>query len=195
MPPHPLLLPLLQTRSAATLSWPVAICVCANSTLWILYGIALQDPFVWAPNTAGALIGVLSLLLIGTYGERSARHGLAAASAASPGRAPSPVSLHPYNNLHVRHSGEGGEEEVSHSGGDETDYSSASAKAESPLRGGANGTSSFSKGGGIGGSSAGASVTLDPTPYGSQALQIRPGPGAGDVELGRVAPLPAPGRF
>jgi len=57
----------LRTRSSARLYWPLSVMSCVNGSLWVAYGLAVGDAFIWAPNAVGAAFGVLQLGLIGAY--------------------------------------------------------------------------------------------------------------------------------
>lgn len=34
-----------------------------NGTLWVIYGLAVANPFVWAPNGMGAIFGAIQIAL------------------------------------------------------------------------------------------------------------------------------------
>jgi solute carrier family 50 protein (sugar transporter) len=51
------------TRNASTIHAPMMIANAANSFLWLVYGVSIQDPFVYAPNVIGFGLSALQLLL------------------------------------------------------------------------------------------------------------------------------------
>eukprot|EP00884_Botryococcus_braunii_P015210 jgi/Botrbrau1/2372/Bobra.0395s0006.2 len=59
----------LRTRSSAKLYLPQSAAIVANTTLWVAYGLAIEDLFVWVPNALGLVLGLaqvgLCLLLPG----------------------------------------------------------------------------------------------------------------------------------
>ena len=63
----------VKTKSAATLYWPIAVMQIANGGLWTGYGLAISDPFVWAPNAVGACTGCILVTLIVVFRERKSK--------------------------------------------------------------------------------------------------------------------------
>ena len=68
----------VKTQNAASLSWPAAGMNCINGSLWVLYGAALSDPFIYVSNGLGALLGLIQLSLLALYSANTARHKAAA---------------------------------------------------------------------------------------------------------------------
>ena len=52
------------TRNSRSLYLPLAVANTVNGSAWFVYGIALSDPYLMAPNGVGALLGALQLVLI-----------------------------------------------------------------------------------------------------------------------------------
>jgi hypothetical protein len=52
------------TRNSKSLYLPLAVANTVNGTAWFVYGVALSDPYLMAPNGVGALLGALQLVLI-----------------------------------------------------------------------------------------------------------------------------------
>ncbi|GFH16846.1 bidirectional sugar transporter SWEET, partial [Haematococcus lacustris] len=61
----------LRTRSAASLHAPLSAMSCVNGSLWVAYGLAVGDAFIWAPNAVGAVFGALQLLLLAIFPRTS----------------------------------------------------------------------------------------------------------------------------
>lgn len=57
----------LRSRNSASLQLPFAGMNAINGLLWAAYGLAVKDAFVWAPNAAGAVFGVLQVALCLLY--------------------------------------------------------------------------------------------------------------------------------
>ncbi|DBA83844.1 TPA: hypothetical protein ACH3X1_006359 [Trebouxia sp. C0004] len=53
----------LVSRSSASLYWPLCLMNVLNGLLWVGYGRATNNSFIWAPNAVGALLGLLQLTL------------------------------------------------------------------------------------------------------------------------------------
>jgi uncharacterized protein with PQ loop repeat len=54
----------IRQRDSSSLVLPLSVMVIINGSLWSTYGIvALNDPFVWAPNVFGATLGVVQVFL------------------------------------------------------------------------------------------------------------------------------------
>lgn len=54
----------IRTRSAATLHLPLAVMQIINGCMWLGYGLAVSDPFIWVPNGIGAITGTVLCSLI-----------------------------------------------------------------------------------------------------------------------------------
>ena len=63
----------ISTKSAATLHWPLALMQIINGCLWLGYGLAIEDPFVWVPNGIGACTGALLTTLVVIFREKKVR--------------------------------------------------------------------------------------------------------------------------
>ncbi|KXZ54730.1 hypothetical protein GPECTOR_4g799 [Gonium pectorale] len=61
---------IVRTRNAASIYPPLAGASIANGTLWLIYGLAVQDVNIWLPNGFGTIIGVVQLGLRFAYGAR-----------------------------------------------------------------------------------------------------------------------------
>jgi len=53
----------LRERSSASLYWPLSALVCLNSLLWVTYGAAVGDPFIFVPNGFGLTLGIIQILM------------------------------------------------------------------------------------------------------------------------------------
>jgi solute carrier family 50 protein (sugar transporter) len=53
----------LITRSASTIHIPTMLTGTLNGTFWAAYGVAVLDPFIAVPNSLGALLGVVQMIL------------------------------------------------------------------------------------------------------------------------------------
>lgn len=53
----------LVSRSSASLYWPLCMMNVLNGLLWVGYGRATHNSFIWAPNAVGACLGLLQLSL------------------------------------------------------------------------------------------------------------------------------------
>jgi len=54
----------ISTQSAASLSWPLSVMQVINGSLWLGYGLAVSDPFIWVPNGIGACAGGFQVFLL-----------------------------------------------------------------------------------------------------------------------------------
>lgn len=54
---------ILNTRCAATIHAPLMLTQVLNGTFWAAYGIALYDPVIIVPNSIGAGLGVVQIIL------------------------------------------------------------------------------------------------------------------------------------
>jgi solute carrier family 50 protein (sugar transporter) len=57
----------LRARSSAALQRPLALATAASGALWAAYGLAVADAFVWAPNVAGLIFGLVQVALCVAY--------------------------------------------------------------------------------------------------------------------------------
>ena len=57
------------THSAASLYWPLCLTNGLNSVMWTLYGLAVADKYVWAPNAVGLVLSGIQLALVGIFGS------------------------------------------------------------------------------------------------------------------------------
>lgn len=57
----------VQQRNAASILGPLTMGQIINSALWTAYGVTLQQVFVWAPNLAGLVLGLVQLALKVVY--------------------------------------------------------------------------------------------------------------------------------
>ncbi|KAJ3033233.1 hypothetical protein HK097_004929 [Rhizophlyctis rosea] len=53
----------VKTRDSSSINLPLAVASIVNGGLWFIYGMTIGDPFVWAPNGAGAVMGVLQVVV------------------------------------------------------------------------------------------------------------------------------------
>ena len=64
----------VKTKSAKSINLPLACAQCVNGLLWLGYGLAVSDLFIWIPNAVGACTGALLIFLLFIY--RSRRRGV-----------------------------------------------------------------------------------------------------------------------
>ena len=57
----------LRTKNSKSLFFPMAAANTANGLAWFTYGVALNDPYLMAPNGIGAVLGLIQIVLIKTY--------------------------------------------------------------------------------------------------------------------------------
>ena len=98
----------LSTKSAATLHWPLAVMQIINGALWLGYGLAISDPFVWVPNGIGACTGVLLTTLIIVFRDKKVKKSPAPSE---DGTATSTTELRP-NGIEYMDEENGGLEEA-----------------------------------------------------------------------------------
>ena len=60
----------VRTKSAKSINLPLACAQCLNGSLWLGYGLAVSDLFIWVPNAIGTCTGALLIFLLFTYRER-----------------------------------------------------------------------------------------------------------------------------
>jgi hypothetical protein len=68
--PLSVLAEVLRTRNSVSLFWPLSVMAAVNGCLWMSYGLAVNDAFIWAPNAVGAFFGFVQLILICTFPAR-----------------------------------------------------------------------------------------------------------------------------
>jgi len=59
----------IKNRDASSLSMPLCCASLANAALWTIYGVAVEDSSITAPNIPGILAGCLQLFLLTRYGR------------------------------------------------------------------------------------------------------------------------------
>ena len=94
----------VRTRSAATLHLPLAVMQIVNGGLWLGYGLAVSDPFIWVPNAIGTITGTILCALIFVFRTGSRRHK----ESPAPSEAETTSSQ---RQLHTDRGGEADEEE------------------------------------------------------------------------------------
>jgi len=57
----------VQSKNASSINKPFALLTVANCCLWMVFGMAIHDTFVWLPNVFGLVLGSLQILLIVLY--------------------------------------------------------------------------------------------------------------------------------
>lgn len=60
----------VKTKSSKTLNLPLCIMQTINGCLWLGYGLAVSDPFIYVPNAIGACTGGLLCFLLFIYREK-----------------------------------------------------------------------------------------------------------------------------
>jgi len=50
---------------------PFAVIQVANCLLWMVYGMAIGDVFVWLPNIAGLVLGLVQCALLALYPDQN----------------------------------------------------------------------------------------------------------------------------
>eukprot|EP00775_Hariotina_reticulata_P011424 gene11424-11570_t len=53
----------VRSRSSSSIYLPTCIANLVNAALWVAYGIAVHDPFVWVPNLIGGIFAVVLITL------------------------------------------------------------------------------------------------------------------------------------
>ncbi|KAI9188165.1 hypothetical protein H9P43_002556 [Blastocladiella emersonii ATCC 22665] len=100
--PLSVLATVLRTRDASPFDVPLAVTCLVNGSLWIVYGIVLADPFIWAPNIAGAAFAVVQLV----------------ARAVLPARVQAEIVLSDEESMHKKSTGHGDESATTSAGGE-----------------------------------------------------------------------------
>ena len=59
----------VRTKSAASLDPLLAAAGACNGAFWLVYGCAIGDPLIAAPNGIGSAINVLNLAAVATFGR------------------------------------------------------------------------------------------------------------------------------
>lgn len=65
------LLTVVRRRDSASLVLPLCVMNILNGALWSTYGLVRGDPFIWAPNVFGAVLGVLQTTLRLSFPQRA----------------------------------------------------------------------------------------------------------------------------
>lgn len=60
----------VKTKSSRTLNLPLSIMQTINGCLWLGYGLAVSDPFIYVPNAIGACTGGLLCFLLFVFREK-----------------------------------------------------------------------------------------------------------------------------
>lgn len=53
----------LKTRNSASIYIPLSVCAMLNSTLWVAYGLAVNDYFIAVPNAVGWVFALIQIVL------------------------------------------------------------------------------------------------------------------------------------
>ena len=61
----------IKTKNAASLNLPLSVMQCINGCLWLGYGLAVSDPFIYVPNGIGACTGGLLCFLLFVFRKKS----------------------------------------------------------------------------------------------------------------------------
>jgi hypothetical protein len=61
----------MRTRSSASLYGPLTLAQISNCTLWSVYGVAIGDIWVSAPNIIGLVLGLVQATLIAVFPSRA----------------------------------------------------------------------------------------------------------------------------
>lgn len=57
------LLKVFQTRSNASIHLTMAVMTILNSALWVVYGLAIKNAYIWVPNSVGGILGLVQVIL------------------------------------------------------------------------------------------------------------------------------------
>ncbi len=60
----------VKTRNSESIAPRLAIACLLNGCLWAVYGIVTRDWFITAPNSAGAILSIIQLVLKAVYPEK-----------------------------------------------------------------------------------------------------------------------------
>lgn len=77
-------LEVVRTRSSATLNLPLSVMNVVNGSLWLVYGLAIDDLFIAVPNGVGAVLGVVYCILLFAYPRKSAKRSPSSSEADTP---------------------------------------------------------------------------------------------------------------
>ena len=58
----------IDEKSTRKLPFPMAVATCMNCSMWTLYGLAVQDAYIYGPNILGLLSGIAQLTLFAVFG-------------------------------------------------------------------------------------------------------------------------------
>lgn len=72
----------VRTRNSASIYRPTCIANLANAALWVAYGVAVSDPFIWVPNGVGGIVSVFLTSLTIMYSSHTPASSTAGALAA-----------------------------------------------------------------------------------------------------------------
>eukprot|EP00200_Dunaliella_tertiolecta_P007218 CAMPEP_0202378956 /NCGR_PEP_ID=MMETSP1127-20130417/21621_1 /ASSEMBLY_ACC=CAM_ASM_000462 /TAXON_ID=3047 /ORGANISM="Dunaliella tertiolecta, Strain CCMP1320" /LENGTH=244 /DNA_ID=CAMNT_0048977369 /DNA_START=12 /DNA_END=746 /DNA_ORIENTATION=+ len=61
----------VQSQTSASLHAPLSFMCFMNGALWVAYGLAVGDAFIWGPNGVGALFGAIQLFLLAIFPKSS----------------------------------------------------------------------------------------------------------------------------
>lgn len=73
----------VRTRNSASIYRPTCIANLANAALWVAYGVAVSDPFIWVPNGIGGVLSVFLIALTIMYSSHSPASSTTGALAAA----------------------------------------------------------------------------------------------------------------
>ena len=62
---------IIKTKDSSSLTLPLCVMNIVNGTLWLMYGLAVGDYFIWVPNGIGALLGAFQTSLCFIYTKRA----------------------------------------------------------------------------------------------------------------------------
>jgi solute carrier family 50 protein (sugar transporter) len=69
------ILHVIATKDSSSINWIISLSVLINSALWFIYGlIALNDPFVYAPNFFGIFQTITQFILLFVYPSKSEKN-------------------------------------------------------------------------------------------------------------------------
>ena len=72
----------VRSRDASSISGPLVLVNAGNGLLWTVYGAAVEDALVWAPNLAGVALAAAQLALkLAFRGARASTTAVAATAA------------------------------------------------------------------------------------------------------------------
>ncbi|WIA32663.1 hypothetical protein OEZ86_003464 [Tetradesmus obliquus] len=62
----------VRSKDSSCIYLPTCIANLVNASLWVAYGIAVKDPFIWVPNGVGGVFAVLLILLCVIFPRKAA---------------------------------------------------------------------------------------------------------------------------